>query len=128
VVNHIVVEFALTGLIQFGLYELFHVINLVQTLLEFSLAVWVIAEDGRVLLNYLLFILIHFIVESLKLRQSFIIKLIILLLHSWLEILVVFINIILLAVNHLAVSFRAVLVMIVNLVLELNFIVLNSLD
>jgi len=44
--NHIVVELALTGLIQFGLYELFHVINLVQTLLEFSLAVWVIAEDG----------------------------------------------------------------------------------
>ena len=66
-VNHIVVEFALTGLIQLSLYELFHVINLVQTLLEFSLAVWVIAEDGRVLLNYLLFILIHFIVESLKL-------------------------------------------------------------
>lgn len=126
--NHIVVELALTGLIQFGLYELFHVINLVQTLLEFSLAVWVIAEDGRVLLNYLLFILIHFIVESLKLRQPYLIKLIILLLHSWLEILEVFINIILLAVNHLAVSFRAVLVMIVNLVLELNFIVLNSLD
>ena len=126
--NHIVVELALTGLIQFGLYELFHVINLVQTLLEFSLAVWVIAEDGRVLLNYLLFILIHFIVESLKLRQPYLIKLIILLLHSWLEILVVFINLILLAVNHLAVSFRAVLVMIVNLVLELNFIVLNSLD
>jgi hypothetical protein len=126
--NHIVVELALTGLIQFSLYELFHVINLVQTLLEFSLVVWVIAEDGRVLLNYLLFILIHFIVESLKLRQPYLIKLIILLLHSWLEILVVFINIILLAVNHLAVSFRAVLVMIVNLVLELNFIVLNSLD
>ena len=126
--NHIVVELALTGLIQFGLYELFHVINLVQTLLEFSLAVWVIAEDGRVLLNYLLFILIHFIIESLKLRQPYLIKLIILLLHSWLEILVVFINIILLAVNHLAVSFRAVLVMSVNLVLELNFIVLNSLD
>ena len=126
--NHIVVELALTGLIQFSLYELFHVINLVQTLLEFSLAVWVIAEDGRVLLNYLLFILIHFIIESLKLRQPYLIKLIILLLHSWLEILVVFINIILLAVNHLAVSFRAVLVMIVNLVLELNFIVLNSLD
>ena len=126
--NHIVVEFALTGLIQFGLYELFHVINLVQTLLEFSLAVWVIAEDGWILLIQLLFILIHFIVESLKLRQPYLINLIILLLHSWLEILVVFINIILLAVNHLAVSFRAVLVMIVNLVLELNFIVLNSLD
>ncbi len=126
--NHIVVELALTGLIQFGLYELFHVINLVQTLLEFSLAVWVIAEDGWILLIQLLFILIHFIVESLKLRQPYLIKLIILLLHSWLEILVVFINIILLAVNHLAVGLRAVLVMIVNLVLELNFIVLNSLD
>lgn len=127
-INHIVVELALTGLIQFSLYELFHVINLVQTLLEFSLAVWVIAEDGRVLLIQLLFILIHFVVKSLKLRQSYLIKLIILLLQSWLEILVVFINIILLAFNHLAMCFRAILVMIVNLVLELNFIVLNSSD
>lgn len=126
--NHIVVELALTGLIQFSLYELFHVINLVQTLLEFSLAVWVIAENGRILLIKLLLILIHFIVESLKLRQTYLIKLIILLLHSRLKILVVFINIILLGVNHLVVCFWAILVIIVNLVLELNFIVLNSLD
>jgi hypothetical protein len=77
-VHHGVVELALTRLIQFSLNELFSVIDLVQVLLELSLVVRVIAEDGRALLVELILTLINFIVKSLKLRHSKIIILIIL--------------------------------------------------
>jgi hypothetical protein len=69
-VHHGVVELALTRLIQFSLNELFSVIDLVQVLLELSLVVRVIAEDGRALLVELVLTLINFIVKSLKLRHS----------------------------------------------------------
>jgi hypothetical protein len=77
-VHHGVVELALTRLIQFSLNELFSVIDLVQVLLELSLVVRVIAEDGRALLVELVLTLINFIVKSLKLRHSQLIILIIL--------------------------------------------------
>jgi hypothetical protein len=45
-VNHGAIKLALVRLIQFSLNELFHVVDLIQTLLKFSLAVRVIAENG----------------------------------------------------------------------------------
>jgi hypothetical protein len=46
IVNHGAIELGLVRLIQFGLNELFHVVDLIQTLLKFSLAVRIIAKDG----------------------------------------------------------------------------------
>ena len=55
-VNHGAIELGLVRLIQFSLNELFHVIDLIQTLLKFSHDVWVFSNDGRIQLVYLLII------------------------------------------------------------------------
>ena len=45
-VNHGAIELGLVRLIQFSLNELFHMVDLIQTLLKLSLAVRIIAKDG----------------------------------------------------------------------------------